>query len=146
MTLPYASARSGMAAREEIRKILQHFGAESVGFMDEFDTHTMILAFTLRGQNIQLRASAQGWANAYLKEAPWNHRRQSTKADYEQNALDQGVIAINSVLRDWVKGQITAIETGILTFEHIFMPYMLLPDGSQLIDHARKLLPAPEQG
>ena len=29
-------------------------------------------------------------------------------------ALDQGLIAVNSILRDWVKGQITAIETGIL--------------------------------
>jgi hypothetical protein len=28
-------------------------------------------------------------------------------------------------LRDWIKGQVTAIECGILKFEAVFMPYML---------------------
>ena len=145
MTLPYASARSGMAARQEIAKILKHFGAESVGFMDEYDTKSVILAFSIRDRNVHLRASAQGWANAYPKEMPWTPRRQSSKHDWEQRALDQGMIAVNSILRDWVKGQITAIETGILTFEHVFMPYMLASDGRPLIEHAQKLLPSPEE-
>ncbi len=143
MTLPYATARSGMRAREEILKILQRFGAESVGFMDEFDTHTVILAFTLHGQPVQLRASAQGWAAAYLRENPWTHRRRYERTEWEQRALDQGMSAVNSILRDWVKGQITAIETGILTFEHVFMPFMLASDGRPLLEHARKLLPVP---
>lgn len=146
MNLPYASARSGMKAREEIQKILQRFGAASVGFMDEFETKTVILAFTLRGQAVQLRASAQGWANAYLKENPWTSKRRSTRHDYEGEALEQGMIAVNSILRDWVKGQITAIETGVLTFEGVFMPYMLAADGRPLLEHAQALLPAPEDG
>lgn len=128
MNIPYASARSGQSAREEILKILRHFGCESVGFMDEFETHSLLLAFTWRGTQVHLRASAQGWANAYLKESPWTNRKQKNKRDWEQSALDQGMIAVNSILRDWVKGQITAIDTGILTFEHVFMPYMLTTD------------------
>ena len=144
MTLPYASARSGMKAREEIQKILQRFGAESVGFMDEFETKTVILAFRLRNQNVQLRASAQGWANAWLKDNPWSSRRQYNRHDWEQKALNQGMIAVNSILRDWVKGQITAIETGILQFEQVFMPYMLAADGRPMIDHVQTLLPKPE--
>lgn len=147
MTLPYASARSGMKAREEIQKILQRFGAESVGFMDEFNTRTVILAFSLRGQPVQLRASAQGWANAFLKEAPWTSKRRTSRQDYEQAALAQGMIAVNSILRDWVKGQITAIETGVLTFEGVFMPYMLAHDGRPLMEHAQTLLlAAPNNG
>ena len=146
MTLPYASARSGMKAREEIQKILHQFGAESVGFMDEFNTNTVILAFSIRGQPVQLRASAQGWANAYLKENPWTNRRYATKHQWEQNALNQGMVAVNSILRDWVKGQITAIETGVLTFEHVFMPYMLAADGRPMIEHVQNLLPAPTHG
>ena len=144
MTLPYASARSGAKAREEIGRILQHFGAESVGFMDEFSTHSILLAFTLRGTQIQLRASGQGWANAWLKENPWTHRRHGTRADYERRAFDQGMIAVNSILRDWVKGQVTAIETGVLQFDHVFMPYMLASDGRPLLEHAREILPALE--
>lgn len=145
VTLPYATATSGMKAREEIRKILQRFGAESVGFMDEFNTKTVILAFTIRGRPVQLHASAQGWANAYLKENPWTSRKHVNRHDWEQWALEQGMVAVNSILRDWVKGQITAIETGVLTFEGVFMPYMLAADGRPLLEHVQKLLPAPDR-
>ena len=145
MTLPYANTSSGVRARDEILRILKRFGCESVGFMDEFDTHTLMLAFRWKGRNIQLRASASGWANAYLRENPWSHQRRSTKHDWESRALDQGMIAVNSILRDWVKGQVTAIETGILTFEHVFLPYMLTSDGRTVAEHATKLLPKPGQ-
>ena len=62
-----------------------------------------------------------------------------------KRALDQGTIAVNSILRDWVKGQVTAIETGILTFEHVFMPWMLAADGRPLLEHAMKALPKPQE-
>lgn len=143
MTLPYAQATSGAKAREEIIKILRRFGCESVGFMDEFSTRSVLLAFMWRGVNVQLRASAQGWANAYLRENPWATRRHTTRAVWEDRALYQGMIAVDSILRDWVKGQVTAIETGILSFEHVFMPHMLTSDGTPLIEAARKYLPPP---
>jgi hypothetical protein len=56
------------------------------------------------------------------------------------------MIAVNSILRDWVKGQVTAVECGILSFETVFMPYMLTSDGRTLIEHVieAKLLPAPQ--
>ena len=145
MTLPYANATSGGKARDEILKILKRFGAESVGFLDEFETHTLLVAFTHRGRQIQLRASAQGWANAFLRENPWSSRRYHSRSEWEQKALDQGMVAVSSILRDWIKGQITAVECGMLTFDHIFMPYMLAHDGRTLAEHAQKLLPAPEQ-
>jgi hypothetical protein len=62
---------------------------------------------THRGRQVQLRASAKGWAQMYLKENPWTYNRRSTRTEYEQAALQQGHIAINSVLRDWIKGQVT---------------------------------------
>ena len=144
MDLPYAHTSSGAKARAEIIDIRRHFGATQVGFMDEFDTHTVILAFRLHDRPVQLRATAQGWANTYLKQHPWNSRKQISEAEWKDRAFRQGLIAVNSILRDWVKGQVTAIETGILTFEHVFMPYIMLPDGRSLGDHAQKLLSAPE--
>lgn len=140
MALPYSSAKSGVKAREEITKILKRFGADNVGFMDEFSTKSILLAFTLRGHPVQLRASAQGWATAFLKESPWSSRMQRNRQQYESAALEQGMIAVNSILRDWVKGQITAIETGILSFERVFMPYMLASDGRPLVEHMQQLL------
>jgi len=144
-TVPYASATSGTAAREEITKLLRRFGCESVGFMDDFSEKTVLLAFTHRGRPVQLRASAKGWAQMYLRESPWTSRRRGTARDHESAALQQGLIAVNSILRDWVKGQVTAIECGVLSFEAVFLPYMLTSDGTPLLDRLReqKLLPDP---
>jgi hypothetical protein len=60
-------------------------------------------------------------------------------------ALEQGHVAVNSILRDWIKGQVTAVECGILSFEAVFMPYMLTSDGRRpLIERIPDLLPLPE--
>jgi hypothetical protein len=146
MSIPYASATSDMRAREEIRKILSRFGCESIGFMDDNTQHEVLLAFTHRGRQIQLRVSAKGWAAMWLKENPYNGRRRMTRHEYEQAALQQGRIATNSVLRDWVKAQITIIESGIVSFESVFLPFMLTSDGRTVIEKIKdtNLLPAPE--
>jgi hypothetical protein len=145
VTVPYAGATSGASARAEITKLLQRFGCESVGFMDDFEDHSVLLAFRHRGRDVQLKASAKGWAQMYLKENPWNDRRRGKPCDYEQAALRQGLIAINSILRDWVKGQLTAVECGVLSFDAVFMPHMLTNDGRPLIERIQeaKLLPPP---
>lgn len=132
MPVPYAGASSGHKARDEITRILKRFGCESVGFMDNFDDHSVMLAFRHRGKSIQLSASAEGWATMFLKTEPWNSRRQLSEHAYKQRALEQGMIAVNSILRDWVKGQVTAVECGILSFGAVFMPYMLTNDGRPL--------------
>lgn len=68
MSTPYASASSGEAARTEITKILRKFGCESVGFMDDFEKHEVLLVFTHRGRPVQLCASAKGWAQLFVKK------------------------------------------------------------------------------
>ncbi len=145
MSTPYASASSGGMARDEITKILRRFGCDSVGFMDDFEKHELLLAFTHRGRPIQLRASAKGWAQMFLKENPWNSRRRGQRVEWEQAALRQGHVAINSILRDWIKGQVTAVECGVLSFEAVFMPYMLTSDGRPLIERLAEteMLPKP---
>jgi hypothetical protein len=148
MGIPYAAASTGVKARDEIIKILRRFGCESVGFMDDFDKHDVLLAFTHRGRRVQLRASAKGWAQMWLIENPYTDRRQATKQEWEQRALQQGHIAVNSILRDWIKGQMTAVECGILSFEAVFMPFMLTGSGETVLERMQRdpnMLPAPDQ-
>ena len=59
--------------------------------------------------------------------------------------MQQGVVAINSILRDWVKGQITAVECGMLSFEAVFMPHMLTNNGQTVVERIQTmdLLPPP---
>ena len=144
MRVPYAVEASGENARRETTKLLRRFGCESVGFTDDFARREVVLAFTHRGQSILLRASAKGWAQMYLKENPWTQRRRKSRVEYEPDALQQGHIAVNSVLRDWIKGQITPIECGVLSFEAVFLPYMLTADGRTLSERVQEtgLLPA----
>lgn len=143
--VPYESATSGHKAREEITGLLRRMGCEEVGFMDDFAKHEVLLAFRHRGRPVQLRASAKGWAAMFIRARPYGSRTRGTKLAYEQKALKQGLIAVNSILRDWVKGQVVAVECGMMSFEAVFMPHMLTSDGRPLIERIAetKLLPPP---
>ena len=143
---PYAEATSGVAARDEITRLLRRFGCESIGFMDDYEKHEVLLVFKHRGRQMQLRASAKGWAALYLKEHPYNYRHKHNEQTHRERALTQGQVAVNSILRDWIKGQIMAIETGILSFEAVFFPYMLTNSGQPVYERAELLglLEAPQ--
>jgi hypothetical protein len=145
VSIPYASATTGTKAREEITKVLRHFGCESIGFMDDYEKHEVLLAFTHRGRNVQLPASAKGWAAIWLKANPYSSRCRRSRVEYEQDALKQGHVAVNSILRDWIKGQVTAVECGILSFEAVFAPYMLTADGRPLLERLNELLPKADE-
>jgi hypothetical protein len=148
MAIPYASATTTETrAQAEIKKILIRFGCEAIGFMDDFAKHELLLQFKHRRRQFQFTASAKGWAQKWLKENPWTYRHRTARMDYEQGALKKGYVAVNSMLRDWIKGQVTAIECGIVSFEAVFMPYMLTADGRRVIERLGEtnLLPPPEQ-
>jgi hypothetical protein len=143
--IPYASATSGARAREETIKWLRRLGCEEIGFMDKFEQHEVLLYFKHRGRVIQLHASAKGWAQMSVKQNPWSYRSRRSKVEHDQDALRQGHIAVNSILRDWIKGQVTAIESGMLSFEAVFMPHMLTNDGRPVIERVHDLLPKPDE-
>lgn len=144
-TIPFAAATAGPKAREEVARILRHFGAEEIGFSDNFQEHEVLLYFRHRGRQVHMRASARGWATMWLKANPYSYRCKRSRAEYEGDALRQGHLAINSALREWIKGQTTIVEAGFLSFEAVFAPFMLAPDGRPLLEHVAGLLPAPEE-
>ena len=80
------------------------------------------------------RASYRGYAAAWLKEHPYTSRTRASKVDHERKALRQAEISVHSILRDWVKGQVMAIETGILTFDGAFLGQIMLPSGRTVLD------------
>ena len=90
MTLPYASASSGAAACNEIVKILQRFGCTSVGFMDEFETHTLILAFAWRRRRSCGRRRRAG-QTPIRRANPWSSRRHCSEPIGQEffNSLSQ---------------------------------------------------------
>jgi hypothetical protein len=135
VSLPYENATSGGAALEEIGKILTRFGCARFGTMTDHEAGELLVQFTHRGRNISVKASFRGYAAAWLREHPHTARTRKTKAQHEAAALEQAKISVCSILRDWIKGQVTAIEVGILTFEGAFLGQIMLPSGKSVLEH-----------
>lgn len=148
MSLPYENATSGDKALGEIQKLLRRFGCNRFGSMVDDGAQEIMVQFSWRGRDVSLRASIQGYAAAWLKEHPYSHRMRKTRVEHERKAMEVASVAVYSILRDWVKGQITAIETGILSFEGAFLGQIMLPSGKTILEHAQeqKLLAGPEGG
>lgn len=154
MPLPYENSTSGERALGEIQKLLRGFGCTKFGSMIDDAEGTVLVQFEYRGRPVSVKASTKGYAAAWLREHPVNIFKADIergtaaekRAKHERKALDIASVAVYSILRDWIKGQITAIETGILTFEGAFLGQILLPTGRTVLEHATeaKLLPSLE--
>lgn len=125
MALPYQHVRTGNAL-QDIQKLLNGFGCTK--FMTGTDTAdgSVFIGFEHRKRAVRLTASAKGYAAAWLRENPWSRRMRCSQAQHQAEALRRGEAAVYSVLRDWVKAQVTAVETGVLSFEGAFLGHMLL--------------------
>jgi hypothetical protein len=154
VTLPYEKATSGERALGEIQKLLRAFGCTKFGSMSDDEAGEILVQFEYRGRPVSVKASVRGYAAAWLKQNPVtiyntdiaNGRSNDKKIAQERKAMNIASVAVYSILRDWIKGQVTAIETGILTFEGAFLGQILLPSGRTVLEHASesKLLPQIE--
>jgi len=143
MSLPYENATSGEKSLGEIQKILRAFGCTKFGSMIDDEAGTILVQFEYRGTMISVPANMKGYAVAWLKAHPYTNRTKCTKVQHERKALDIASVAVYSIVRDWIKGQITAVETGIISFEGAFLGQILLPNGKTVMEHtvAAGLLP-----
>lgn len=154
MSLPYERATSGEKALGEIQKLLRGFGCNKFGSMSDDAEGVVFVQFEYRGRPVSVKASIKGYAAAWLKQNPIaiyktdeaSGRATAKRAAHERKAMDVASVAVYSILRDWIKGQITAIETGILSFEGAFLGQLLLGNGRTVLEHVSeaKLLPALE--
>lgn len=135
MSLPYENATSGGAALEEIRKVLTKYGCSRFGTMTDTENGELLVQFSHRGRDVTAKASYRGYAAAWLREHPYTQRTRGSKVAHEKKALKQAEISVCSVLRDWIKGQVMAIETGVLTFEGAFLGQILLSNGKTVLEH-----------
>jgi hypothetical protein len=144
-SLPYENATSGKRAIHEIERTLKAFGATSFGVMENFDKGEVIVQFEWRGRKVSLTASGKGYAATWLREHPHTYRMRITKQGYERRALQLGLTAVWSALRDSIKGQITMVQCGIMSFEGAFLGSIMLPDGQTVLERIEqdKLLPLP---
>jgi hypothetical protein len=144
--LPYSNATSGDKALAEIQRILQRFGCNKFGVMTDWDAGILMVQFEWRGARVSFPANFKGYATAWLKENPWTTRKSLTKDQWEAKALEIGSVAVYSILRDWIKAQVVAVETGLVSMEEVFMAHILLPNGQRMIEHAKANNLLPNKG
>lgn len=148
MSLPYERATSGTKALDDIQKILTSFGCQRFGTMTDNAIGEILVQFTYRGRDISVKASIKGYAKAWLDEHPYTSFgvNRCTREKHESKAMAQAQISTCSILRDWIKGQITAIEVGLLTFEGAFLGQILLSTGKSVLQtvEEQSLLPRAE--
>ena len=134
MPLPYENSTSGDKAIGEMQKILRSFGCQKFGYMIDDAEGSLLVQFEYRGRQVSVKASMHGYAAAWLKEHPYSTRMQKTKQVHERQANEIASVAVFSILRDWIKGQVTAIETGILSFEGAFLGQIMLESGKTVLE------------
>jgi hypothetical protein len=134
MTLPYETATSGKNAIAEMQPILRAFGAASFDVMEDFSAGTVIVQFEYHARRVSIQASSKGYAAAWLRAHPWSSRSRCSLKEYEHKALRQTQISVYSILREWIKGQVTAVDTGMLSFEGAFLGQILLSGGGTVLD------------
>lgn len=146
-TLPYENATSGERAVQDMQKVLRAFGCNKFGHMLDYGAGELLVQFEYRGYPVSVKASVNGYATAWLKRNPHGPRTRATRTQHEQKAKDIAAVAVYSILRDWIKGQVAAIETGVLSFEGAFLGQILLPNGKTVMEHTKAagLLPAPKE-
>lgn len=138
MALPYENTTSGEKAVQDMQKILQKFGCSKFGQMMDWEAGELLIQFEFRGRPVSMKASVNGYAQAWLKEHPYSSRSRTSKVDYERKAKQIAGVAVYSILRDWIKGQVVAIETGILSFEGAFLGSILLANGNTILEEVRQ--------
>lgn len=144
-TIPYESATAGDRALGEIQRMLAKFGCQQFGTMIDAEHGKTIVQFRWRNRQISLEASWRGYAAAWQQRHPVKRYASSTeRAAHDHKALEIGKVAVCSVLRDWIKGQVTAIECGVLSFDAVFMPHMMLPSGERVLDRVESSGMLPE--
>lgn len=129
MPLPYENATSGRAAIDDMQKLLTRFGAQAFGCMEDMEHGEVIVQFRHHDRNVMIKASVGGYTAAWLKEHPYSGKMRVTLAEHQARARKQAQVSVYSVLRDWIKGQVTAVEIGLLSFEGAFLGQLLLNDG-----------------
>lgn len=147
MGLPYENATSGEKAVGEIRKVLLAFGASRFGVMDDIEKGTVLIQFAYQGRDVSVEASINGYAARWLKEHPYTSRTRVSQVEHERRAQEQAAVSVYSVLRDWIKGQVTAVETQMLSFEGAFLGQIMLPSGKTVLEHveSQRMLPGPQE-
>ena len=90
MSLPYETATAGQNALREIERILNNFGCQNFGTMQDNEKGALLVVFKFRDRHVSMEANWRGYASAWLKANPFKQKwARLSQKEYEQKAIDQ---------------------------------------------------------
>lgn len=117
-------------SQSEIQRTLMNYGATE--FMFGQGTGTHFIAFQFRQRAIKIR----------LDGPSTSYRRKGAYSDTEKSAgqLEQETKQRFRCLLLIIKAKLEAVESGIVTVEQEFMPYLVMPDGRTVAEHSLPMI------
>lgn len=134
---------------DRIQKTLISHGARRMMFDYDGNGRVEALAFSIEidGNEVPFRLPAR-WRNVeeiFLQKKKKGSSRYNVELTTEQK--EQAYRTAWANIRDWLESQMALIETQMVKFEEVFLPYVVQRDGRTYFEHAQEdkyLLPEPK--
>lgn len=127
-------------SRAEIEKLLTKIGAARFAVMTDVEARKATIGFQFKNLRIEMSISLPNVNDKKFKHTPSGRWTVSEDRAYQEYLAE--------VRRRWrslalaLKAKMVAVDDGITTFEHEFLPYMIAADGQSV---AAKLMPDVER-
>jgi len=126
---PYAEGTSVSKGRTlvEIERILMRFGCTEFAQGTRSEPPMALIGFTKDGLSYRVTLPLPSPDRPEFTHSPAGRRRydaQESRARWEQGTMERW-----RALALYVKAMVVAVESGIVSFETAFLPYMLGPGG-----------------
>lgn len=148
MTTSYRSTTVSVSrSLEEIRKLLQRFGASEFSFYEGFENEgdgeeIMAVNFKYKKYPVMFKLNIDYLTEAWLEEAPWTYRRRLSKREYEAKIREQVKPTAMRILANHLKALFNAVEAGLVTFEEIFLAkFVVLQKGKPPMTLGEHMIP-----
>lgn len=105
-----------------IRELMQKYGAQSLGFMENFKDNRLLIQFRYKDLPVQIEIT---WEKYYKLLRDRYSGPDEVLRGKAQRAVLRAVFY-------WLKANFEFMELGILEFEDIFMSHFMRPDGVTL--------------
>lgn len=142
MSLPYSDSEANpLQAQARIRKMLLKFGVSRLRFDEDIEKGEIKVEFIYKEFPVSLPVNIHRLAERYLEDDPWTPRRRSSRSEWATKKKEVAQNAAFSLLEDFLKGLLMAVELGVFSFEEIFLSYFRDAQGRRLGEVIVKQLP-----
>jgi hypothetical protein len=142
--MPYAEGTKVTVSksRDEIERTLQRFNASQLMWMRNDDTRVVTAAFKRQGRSYKFEVPLP-WPQDFLMTTKdrYGHSRRRTESQVKA-ALEQEERRLFRSLALFVKAILEGVESGIVKFDEVMLPFAILADGSTV---AQRVLPQMEE-